>query len=293
MKRNGKTITIIDNVTEILKELKDYWPLTLRQIYYQLVSRLVIENHKNQYVRLSSILARAREDGLIPWGVMEDRTRILHDLSGWPDADSFIDQEKETILKGYRRDLLQTQDNYIELWVEKDALSRIFTGVAARYTMPVVVSRGFSSVSFLNKYRERVENHPDMMPLILYFSDLDPSGLAIPEAVRDGLLKLEVDVEVKRCALLPDDIERYDLPHDPEALKPNDTRAKRYIEQYGHYAVELDALHPDTLIKRIIESIEDNIDLSAYETESEQQDHDRSNILLLRDHILDEMSGIE
>lgn len=224
MQRKEKTQKILDTVVEVLNELQDYWPLTLRQIYYQLVSRLVIENHKNQYVRLSNILVRAREDGIIPWNVMEDRTRILHDLSGWPDADSFIDQEKDSILDGYRR-------------------------------------------------------------------DLDPSGLAIPESVKDGLLKLGIDVEVKRCALLPEDIDRYNLPHDPEALKPKDTRAKRYIDQYGHYAVELDALHPDTLIKRIIESIEESIDLSVFDKEVEQQDYDKTHIRLLREHLIDEMTS--
>jgi len=50
-------------------------------------------------------------------------------------------------LDDYRRDLLQSQDVAPELWVEKDALSDICHRAAKPFCVPVIVARGFSSIS--------------------------------------------------------------------------------------------------------------------------------------------------
>lgn len=285
MKRHAKTEQLLNQVSEILFDLSDYWPLTLRQVYYQLVSRQVIENRRSQYQKLSGLLARAREEGLISWETIEDRTRVFHNLSGWTDSRTFINSETKYFLNGYRRDLLQSQDKYLEIWIEKDALSRIFTQTAGKYTVPVVVCRGFSSASFLNQYTRRAMS-TDREPVILYFGDLDPSGIEIPRAIGRGIEKLGLTVTIKRCALLPDDITRYQLPHDPDALKETDTRAKRYISLYGRYAVELDALHPADLIDRIDSSITQNLNLSEFQREQEKQEKDLENINKIRERAL-------
>lgn len=284
MKRQDKTIKLLEQIKDVLQELYEYWPLTLRQIYYQLVSKQIIENHPNKYKMLSNLLSRAREQGLIDWQAIEDRSRVYYDLTGWQNSKTFIKRSSDAFLKGYKRDLLQTQKNYIEIWIEKDALSRIFTQTAEPYTVPVVVARGFASVSFLNNFKERVLRQ-DKPPLILYFGDFDPSGLAIPEAVKNGLMKNGLNVTLKRCALLPGDIKKYNLPHDPDALKDSDRRAARFVELYGRYAVELDALHPLDLIKRIEESIKSNLD-ENFKIELTRQAADLDEIKTLRTRAL-------
>ena len=145
----------LNKVKEILKELREYIPLTLRQIYYQLVGKGYIENKVSEYGMLSNLLKWARIDGHISWEDIEDRVRAFHDLTGWSDSEEFVDASLRHFLSGYRRDLLQTQDKYIETWIEKDALSSIFIKVAKPYTIPVVVCRGFSSISFLKSCQSR------------------------------------------------------------------------------------------------------------------------------------------
>lgn len=115
-----------------------------------------IENKVSQYTMLSNLLKWARIDGYIAWEDIEDRVRAFHDLTGWENSENFIQAHLRNFLRGYTRNLLQTQDKYIEIWIEKDALSSIFTRVAEPYTVPVVVCRGFSSVSFLNDFRVRL-----------------------------------------------------------------------------------------------------------------------------------------
>lgn len=257
---------------DVLKELSKYKPLTLRQIYYQLVGNGYIENNKSQYVMLSKLLKWARIDGHISWSDIEDRTRDYHGSGGWDNVDRFISSEIHNLFRYYSRNLAQTQPKYIEVWIEKDALSSIFTNVARRYYVPVTVCRGFSSVSFLNDFKERLDNYSNGRQVtMLYFGDFDPSGVEMMESMKITLQdELEIsDIEFKRIGLLKDDIEKYNLPHNPDALKKTDTRAEKHVEKYGELAVELDALRPNVLEGKIKEAIEAEFDMEAFEKEKQ------------------------
>jgi len=280
-----KQLDKLNKVQEILKELDAYKPLTLRQIYYQLVGKGYIDNNKSQYTMLSGLLKWARMEGHISWDAVEDRTRAFHDLRGWSSKDNFIKRSYEDFLTGYQRDLMQTQDKYVEMWIEKDALSSIFTKVARPYTIPVVVCKGFSSVSFLHDFAIRMGNRHTLM---LYFGDFDPSGMEMLESMKQTL-EYEMhksNVDFKRVALLKEDVARYKLPHNPDALKRTDTRAIKHLEQYGEVAVELDALRPDVLEKKIKDAIEGAIDIDAFNEEVERHNEESEQLDKLRTGVL-------
>jgi hypothetical protein len=211
----------LNKVQKVLDELEDYKPLTLRQVYYQLVGRGFIENNKSQYTMLSNLLKWARIEGHIGWDTIEDRVRVFHNGAGWNDKGEFIEQEVSSFLSGYRRDLMQSQEKYIEVWIEKDALSSIFRKITFPYCISTVVCRGFSSVSFLNDFKNRLSYNEDKNPIMLYFGDFDPSGVEMLESMKTTLRQeLGVaDIEFKRVALLKEDIFQYSLPHNPDALK--------------------------------------------------------------------------
>jgi hypothetical protein len=259
-------------VKEILLELSEYRPLTLRQVYYQLVGKGCIENNKSQYVMLSRLLKWARIDGYISWSDIEDRVRDFHRAGGWSNIDSYISCEIDGLFNYYSRDLAQSQPKYIEIWIEKDALSSIFTKAASEYCVPVTVCRGFSSVSFLNDFKDRLERYANgRQAMMLYFGDFDPSGVEMMESMKITLqdeLGL-TDIEFKRIGLLKDDIEKYNLPHNPVALKQKDTRAEKHVKQYGELAVELDALRPNVLEQKIKTAIEAEFDLEAFDKEKQ------------------------
>ncbi len=279
----------LNKVQDILNDLSAYKPLTLRQVYYQLVGKGYIENKVSQYGMLSQLIKWARIDGHISWNDIEDRVRSYRDLTGWVFKDDFIDAEINRLLRGYRRDLLQSQDKYIEIWIEKDALSSIFVKAAAPYTVPVVVCRGFSSVSFLNDYKTRLSNTRYFKPVLLYFGDFDPSGMEMLESMKITLEhELGVkDVDYKRVALSKEDIYKYNLPHSPEALKKTDSRAAKHLTIHGELAVELDALRPDILTRKIVDSIINEIDIDLYNEEIQEQEVDCQEISLLKNKIME------
>ena len=109
----------IEQVNGIIEEYQQQgYSLTLRQLYYQLVSRDIIPNKQNEYSKLSALVTDARRAGLVDWCAIEDRTRYLRKVETFPDISSAI---KDTAKK-YCIDLWEDQPCYIEVWVEKDAL---------------------------------------------------------------------------------------------------------------------------------------------------------------------------
>jgi len=276
-------------IKEVLEEWKDYLPMTLRQVYYQLVGKGYLENKRSKYSDLSGIVKWSRLDGLIGWNVIEDRTRSLSRKYSDESKETFIEREKKYFLKGYSRDLLTSQPNYIEVWIEKDALSSLFERVCNEYMIPVVVCRGFSSVSYIRDFvvraKKRRESGQDIT--MLYFGDFDPSGMEMLESMK---ITIEDEfgfpgINYHRVALLKDDIYRYDIPHDPTALKETDSRAEKFIREYGRYAVELDALRPDVLSGKLREAIEYELDMTMFEKQIDIYQEEIEELKELRERV--------
>ena len=57
MGRHAKTETMLQVAVDVLQQTH---PMTVRQVYYQLVSRQVIQNNRSQYQAVSNLLVEAR-----------------------------------------------------------------------------------------------------------------------------------------------------------------------------------------------------------------------------------------
>ena len=240
-----KTSNLIEQAYNILSQ---YNPMTLRQVYYQLVSHHVIDNKQSEYKRLSGALVRARQDGTIPWAWVEDRVRSPRVVRMWHDLPDFI----HTVKNAYRRDIWNEQPRYIEVWLEKDALSGIFAGITRSYGVTLVVGRGYNSWSAYREAAERLEGYGEATN-ILYFGDFDPSGEDIVRALKESLNFFGISPEIEKIALTSQDVKDYDLP--PDFTKKTDSRSAKFVERFGDIAVELDALPLPILQKKIRDSI--------------------------------------
>jgi len=228
-----------------------------------------------------------RIDDILPWEALEDRTRVLTAKRGFESVESFLHQELDCFLEGYTRCLIQGQDSHIEVWTEKEALLRIFESVVYPYCIRAVVCKGYDSISFIEQFYRRAEQAimKGQKPIVLYFGDLDPSGVQMLEATIETV-ENEMDlygVEFKRMALNPEHIEQFNLFNDPTAAKRSDPRYKKYVQKYGNVAVELDALHPSQLKNIIRESIEAVFDMDLFEKQQEQEQKDRGVIYNIRE----------
>lgn len=142
-RRRAKTLRIVDTALQVLSE---YRPMTVRQIYYQLVARHIIENKRSQYQAVSVALRDARKFGEIPWDWIEDRLRRPRKVSMWSDLAEFA----VTAVNSYRRDVWATQDTLVEIWLEKDALSGLFEDILRPYGVTLNVGRGYDGWSSIH-----------------------------------------------------------------------------------------------------------------------------------------------
>lgn len=171
----------LDQINEIIEEYRQQnYVLTLRQLYYQLVSRDVIPNHVKEYAKLSSLLKEGRMGGVVDWSAIEDRLRVPFTPASWDSPAEIL----ETATNQYKKPRMKGQENYLEVWVEKDALSGVLKRVTSQYHVPILVNRGYSSASAMYDSYKRFKDAFDIgqSVTILYLGDFDPSGM---DMIRD------------------------------------------------------------------------------------------------------------
>lgn len=269
-------LALIERVNEVidLYEQQGY-SLTLRQVYYQLVSKNVIPNSEKSYDNLGVLINNGRLAGLIDWEAIEDRTRYVRALSHWDSPQDIIESAAES----YRIDLWQDQDYYVEVWVEKDALIGIVEQTANRYDIPCFSCRGYGSASEYWRAGQRLteQNKTGKECIILHLGYHDPSGIDMTRDITERLALFGAVVRIERIALNMPQIEQYNPPPNP--AKTTDSRASEYIKRYGVNSWELDALEPKMLDSLISGNISKYLDIGKFKMAQVRQDEERSKIL--------------
>lgn len=239
------------------------FPLTLRQIYYQLVSRQIIPNQQKYYRQLSRLCVIGRDMGILPEDMFTDRLRELEKPSCWSNLADYL----EVVRWSYKKDIWINQDNYLEIWTEKDALREVIRPITDKWGVGFMVVRGQASRTAIFEAFKRFASSvlKGKKCYLFYFGDFDPSGLAIYNSLKERLGAMlenirdpffDPNINFERPALTMDQITQYNLPQDP--AKKSDPNYRRFVEQYGDNVVELDALPPDVL-RNLVESCITNL----------------------------------
>lgn len=253
------SLKLIDKINAIIEEYElQGFSLTLRQVYYQMVARAIIQNNERSYKNLGNLISDARLAGLIDWTAIEDRTRNLRGNSHWSSPDSIIN----SAARSYHLDHWEGQEYYVEVWVEKDALVGIVGQICSRLDVNYFSCRGYVSQSEMWGAACRLKRRQDdgQHIVLLHLGDHDPSGKDMSRDIVERMQTFETyDFTFKRLALNMDQIELYNPPPNP--TKWSDSRATGYIDEYGYKCWELDALEPQViseLIKKNVEQYREN-----------------------------------
>jgi len=169
------SLKLIEACADIVNDyLNQGLRLTLRQLYYQLVTKNIIPNKERAYKNLSNMVSDARLAGMLDWDAIEDRIRVPAIPSEWDSIKDIVD----SALYSYRLPRWKTQPEYIELWVEKDALAGVLRPLAIKYHIPLMVNRGYSSQSAMYEASKRFLRRQEEGKILrlLYLGDFDPSG---------------------------------------------------------------------------------------------------------------------
>jgi hypothetical protein len=248
-----------DNLIQIFRDMKQWWPLTERQLYYRLISNQCINNEywfkfgdrnkgrlKDIYGAVGQLLKWLRIKEFVPWEAIIDETRTLTQKVGFSSANNFVQQEVNNLFRGYSRCVAADQQNHIEIWIEKQALLKIVEPVADKYCRRVMCCKGYNSITFQADFYNRATEAigKGLRPVVLYFGDWDPSGVSMINAALQTL-KDELGlygVDYYRCGINPEHF--FKIEADPVPLKSTDSRTKKFIKEHGSTCYELDAFHP-------------------------------------------------
>lgn len=247
--------------------------LTVRQLYYQLVAQAVVENTLQSYKRVASLINDAKLAGLIEWDAIEDRTREFLVNSHWTSGGQII----RTAADSYLEDMWENQPSRVFVIIEKEALVGVLQRTCRRWDVPILAARGYPSGTVLREFAQRhllPALSADQSIKILHLGDHDPSGI---DMTRDLIDRIEmftyghVDTySIERIALTMDQVEEVKPPENP--AKSTDSRFKSYRREYGTSSWELDALTPQYLNQLVENSIEDAIDLEAWDEKQRRVD---------------------
>jgi hypothetical protein len=252
-KRPRRTKAAVTSIRDHIKDLLEQNnPQTVRQVFYALTVRVAIAKAEIEYKRtVVRLLGEMREAGEIPFEWIADNTRWQRKLSTFTGIESCLN----SCANNYRRDLWAAMPVYVEVWCEKDALAGVLMEETKVYDVPLMVARGYSSLSFLHSAAMAVEAK-DKPAYIYHFGDLDPSGV---DAARDIEVKLRryapgAEIHFERPAVTRAQVEEWNLPTRP--TKQTDTRAKKFAGT----SVELDAIPAHKLRELVRECIERHVD---------------------------------
>lgn len=251
--------------------------LTLRQLYYQFISRDFFPNSEKSYDKLGRIVNDARLAGLIDWHHLEDRGREAHGVS-WLGHEP--DEQAELIRRaqyGFTLDLWAGQERRIEVWVEKQALEEVAERAARSYRVGHFACKGYVSQSemWTAGRRMREASLAGQTPLVLHLGDHDPSGIDMTRDIQERLsMFAETDIEVRRIALNMAQID--DLNPPPNPAKVTDSRFAEYQAIYGSESWELDAVEPEALITLIENEIASEVDINLFNEQVEAEHEGRA-----------------
>jgi hypothetical protein len=277
-RRTKADIAVIrDAIVDVLTEGDR---MTVRQVFYQLVVRNVIEKSEAAYQGIViRLLTEMRLDGTVPWEWIVDETRRTRQTRTF---DSISDALEDTA-KFYRRSALRECSDYIEIWCEKEALAGLIWDEASDYDVPVLVSKGMPSLSQLIGTAKQIKLAAEAgkQTFIYQFGDHDPTGELIPKAMERRLDELcdQLDCQpplLMRTALTPRLISEYDLPTRPTKRDGN-THAKAFAGD----SVELDALPAYVLRMLVHVVIEEHISTNALETLRAAEESERETLMAL------------
>jgi hypothetical protein len=290
--------------------------LTLRQLYYQLVSANVIRNEEKQYKKLSGLLSDARLMGRIDWEAIEDRIRVPRIPQDFRDLGELVD----AALASYRLDRWDGQEHYVELWVEKDALAGILAPIAREYHVAMMVNRGYSSQTAMYDSAKRFLKacHGEDLPYrtLLDISREVKGSEDFEDHVKEELGRVRV-LDSRKLKDEPDrkpvllylgdhdpsgedmvrdigarlamfgidvDVRKVALTKDqieqydppPNPAKMTDPRAIEYVDKHGATSWEVDALPPDALDRIIRDALDEVVDHGRMDKIKDREKRDKN-----------------
>ena len=218
--------------------------VTLRGMYYSLVVIGILPYTQQIYKAFDAQTVKWRESGIIPIDVFEDDTRRIS--KGFTDKyESITDYARRLINylrfahENYDIPRWYNQDNYVEIWLEKNAALRNIRSMVKGLDVIIAPNSGHSSVAFFNDNVERLKEKQNEGKdiYVIYLGDCDPSGETMPEVYKAKFEKYGIsDVNFIPLSVTMQQVRRFNLLVDPDPKTltklQNDKNRFKFMEKY-------------------------------------------------------------
>lgn len=304
---SGVKEPMAEAIIQTLEELSDFLPVTLRQLHYRLLNNPPLRNSKKpgsiyrndrqSYQDLSDLVTRLRAERRIKNSAMIDHTRETYLTPCRRSAAVYVRQQQEYLLRGYWRDLLQSQPMHLEIIAEKNTVLSTLQPVADQFTVPLTILRGYPSFSMVAAIYERIaaaSREGKKETRLIAVTDHDPEGEDICRAVerilcRDFSVQFSF-VHTIKAALTTEQIIEHGLPEN-QTVKESSSRAKGYLDNHGCHTWELEALHPQQLQQIVVQAVKQSLDVDAFNAELEKEKEEAVELDAMRQRMLAAMAS--
>lgn len=271
-KPERESLELVDHVRGVLATFADYLPVTIRQVFYRLVSTIDYPKTERAYDRLCETLNRARRAGLLDWDDFRDDGFTKRIATAWDDPADWARAVLRSA-RDYRRDRQEHQERRLVVWCEAGGMVPQLERVAGEYSVPVYSSGGFDSVTAKHGVAEDFSRLG--AATVLHVGDLDPSGVhmfgSLDEDVRSFLAAMGGDVDFQRLAVTAEQVDRLRLPTSPP--KETDRRS------FSGDTVQAEAIPPDELARIVRGAILDRLDQHVLEGVLAREESDRERLV--------------
>jgi hypothetical protein len=252
-------MALINGVNAVLAEYHAVLPLTIRQVFYRLVTQGNTDKTEHGYKRLCEAINKGRRARLIDMAHIRDDGFSMTQIETFGGVDEVIAAYKAHA-EGVRVDRQEGQGRRLMLWCESRGMKPMLERVCIDYGVPVASSGGFDSVS--TKYQVAVDLARGDSIEVLHLGDHDPSGVHIFSSLAEDITAftraMGGDVEFTRLAVTPEQRTLYNLPTAP----PKATDRRSFA---GNETVQCEAIPPDILLEIVEQAITDRMDMAIYQ----------------------------
>lgn len=287
----------LNAIQAVLRDLSAFWPVSARQVHYRLLNSPPLthaskpgstyRNDQRSYKSFIELATRARLTGDIDSAALADETRPIELWDVQPNVAGYLDDLLCDLFLNYRRDLLISQPNHLEMMIEKNSVLPVVAPVAQEFCLPLTSGRGYCSLPPREAIADRFVNSGKEKLVLLVVSDLDPDGECIASSLarslRDDFLVRNV-VPIK-VALTAAQVRRYGLPPGMIAKAGASTR-DAFVSRHGQHVYELESLAPTDLQQLTREAIGAVLDLRAFEHEIAEEKRDAAELMARRRIVL-------
>jgi hypothetical protein len=235
--------------------------MTVRGIFYALTVTGVVEKTDGGYRQVQRQVLNLRTEGALRWTFVADSTRWIRQVDTFDSAGDALSD----VARLYRGNLWSAQRRRVEVWLEKDALADVVWPTIDRWAVPLMVSRGVPSATFVHSAAMAAQqvylaNGVETFVFCLY--DYDGGGERAFRTVVKGMAEYapQTPITVQRLALTERQVAESNLPTRP--AKKKDPQAKAWGDKP---CVELDAIDPDELCGLIDNAIESLVDVDQWQ----------------------------